>query len=172
MDVFLEQIVARKNTGIDVLKKLGIVLAAVVISVFAFLFLPQLVPVLASLNIFIVVGASFGAWYLITSMNVEYEYILTNGEIDVDKIIARRKRKRLITVNTRQFTAFGPYRPQEHANESYASTIMACSSVEDPNTYYAVSDHAKFGKCILIFNPNEKIVENIKQFVKRNAVKS
>lgn len=171
MDIFLEQIVEKRSTGIDVLKKVGIVLAAVIICAFAILILPQISQLLATLNVFIVVAAGYGAWYLITSMNVEYEYILTNGEIDIDKIIARRKRKRLITVNTRQFTAFGPYRPQEHANETYTSTIMACSSINDPNTYYAVCEHSKFGKCILIFNPNEKIIETAKQFMKRNVIK-
>lgn len=170
MDVFLEQIVAKRSTGTDTLKKVGIFVALFIIIILSFTVL-QLVPIIGSLWMFVIAGAIFGAWYLLTNMSVEYEYILTNGEIDIDKIIARRKRKRLITVNTRNFTEFGLYRPEQHANEQYASTIMACSSLSDPNTYYAVTDHPKFGKCMLIFSPNEKIVTNAKTYIKRNAIK-
>lgn len=43
-------------------------------------------------------GSLYGGYILITNMSVEYEYIVTNGEMDIDKIIAKRRRKRLITV--------------------------------------------------------------------------
>lgn len=171
MDVFLEQIVAKKNTGTDILKRVGVIIAALLIIFISTFILPVIHQIFVSLNLIIIAATIYGAWYLWSSFSVEYEYILTNGEIDIDKIIARRKRKRLITVNTRQFTEFGLYHPQEHVNQQFASTILACSSMTDPNTYYAVFDHPKFGKTMLIFNPNEKIIETAKQFIKRNAIK-
>ncbi|UKI37385.1 MAG: DUF6106 family protein [Clostridiales bacterium] len=39
-------------------------------------------------------GVVYGAYILITHFNVEYEYILTNGDIDIDKIIAKKKEKK------------------------------------------------------------------------------
>ncbi|MGI5959937.1 MAG: DUF6106 family protein [Massiliimalia sp.] len=169
MDVFLEQIVAKKRTSQDVLKTVGIILAAIILIFAALFILPAVVPFLSTLGLFLVVGILYGTWYLLTSSSVEYEYILTNGEIDVDKIIARRKRKRLITVNTRNFTEFGPYRPQEHAGKQYTSTIYACVSPDAPNTYYAVTDHPKYGHCMLVFNPNEKILTHAKQYMNASA---
>ncbi len=170
MDVFLEQIVAKKKTGVDTLKRVGIVVATVVVVYAVMFLLPGIFPILGMVSILLAAAAIYGAWFLFSSLNVEYEYILTNGEIDVDKIISRRKRKRLITVNARNFTAFGPYRAADHVNETYAATIMACSSPTDPDAYYAVTDHPKFGRCMLIFNPNEKIIENAKMFIKRSVI--
>lgn len=54
-------------------------------------------------------------------MSVEYEYIVTNGEMDIDKIIAKRRRKRLITVNARTFERFGPFKESDHAGETYSN---------------------------------------------------
>lgn len=181
MDVFFEQIVAKRNTGIDLVKKIGIVVAALLlIFIFAFILpgfqmaegvLGIIGQIFSTLGLLLAAGVIYGTYYLISSMSIEYEYILTNGEIDVDKIIARRKRKRLITVDTRQFTEFGLYQnaPQ---TDSGTTVIMACSSTQDPNTYYALLDHAKFGKCMLVFNPNEKILTNMKQYIKRNIWKA
>ncbi len=171
MDVFFEQIVAKKNTPIDTLKKVGIIIAALIL-IFAFMIiLPGFFPVMGTFGLLLAAGVCYGSWYLLTNMSVEYEYILTNGEIDVDKIVARRKRKRLITVNTRAFTEFGLYRAEEHANRNYQSRVIACSSETDPNTYYAVTDHPKFGNCLLVFNPNEKILQHAKEFIRKNVIK-
>ncbi len=171
MDIFLEQIVVKKNTGIDLLKKVGIIVAGLIIIVISLFVLPAVVPILGSISFVFAAGAIYGMWFLLTSFNVEYEYILTNGEIDIDKIVAKRKRKRLITVNCRNFLEFGKYNPQNHAGQTYNSTILACTSIDAPNTYYAVTDHKKYGKCLLVFNPNEKIVEHAKQFMKRSVIK-
>lgn len=180
MDVFLEQIVARKSTGLDLLKKVGIIVAALIL-IFLFTFiipglqgfggiLGTIGQIFSTLGLLVAVGVIYGTYYLISGMSIEYEYILTNGEIDVDKIIARRKRKRMITVDTRNFSEFGLYKNAPKAGEN-VTVIMACSSPEDENTYYAICDHAKFGRCMLVFNPNEKILSHAKQFIKRQAMK-
>lgn len=171
MDIFLEQIVVKRSTNTDLLKKIGVVLAGLVIIYLAIFVLPAIVPFLGSISFLFAAGAVYGMWFLLTSFNVEYEYILTNGEIDIDKIVAKRKRKRLITVNCRNFLEFGKYNIQEHSGKSYDSRILACTSIDAPDTYYVVVDHSKYGKCLLVFNPNEKIVEHAKQFMKRNIIK-
>lgn len=181
MDVFFEQIVAKRSTGVDVAKKIGIVFAAIILVLLFTFILPgfrvaegilgMIGQVFSMLGLLLAVGAVYGAYYLISGMNIEYEYILTNGEIDVDKIIARRKRKRLVTVDTRTFTEFGLYKSVPSV-DSNVTVIMACSSVEAPNTYYGICDHSKFGKCMLVFNPNEKILNHAKQYIKRNAWKA
>lgn len=174
MDIFYEQIVAKQNTTVDILKKVGLILAAFLLA-FIILFilpgLPVVGPFIGSFGLLLVVGECYGVWYLLSSMNIEYEYILTNGEIDIDKIIARRKRKRLITVNTRTFTEMGRYQPEKVQGRTFSSTIMACTRVDAPDCWYAVMDHPKHGNCLLIFNPNEHIMDGIKQYVKRNVLK-
>ena len=102
-------------------------------------------------------------------MSVEYEYILTNGEIDVDKIIAQRKRKRLVTVSAKTFEAFGPYKMAEHANRNYDNRILACESEDSPGVYYATFRHNTLGHCLLVFNPDDRIIQGVKSFIPRTV---
>ena len=82
MDVFIEYMVKKQNTAKDIVLKLLCVLGAVVLLTVALFAIPlaaqlgqigQLITMIAPL---IGVGGVFGAWYLITSMNVEYELSL------------------------------------------------------------------------------------------------
>lgn len=176
MDIFCEQLVVKKTTLLDWLKRLGIVIAALILFYISFVILPQMGntigSIFSSLGVIIAIGAGYGAWYLITATKIEYEYILTNGELDVDKIIAQRKRKRLASINLREVSDFGIYQPEKHQPDAYNATIYACSDPKDPGTYYAiVPEHKVYGKCMLIFNPNDAVLENAKQYLRRTAIR-
>ena len=164
MDVFIEHLVKKRPTGVDTAKKIGIVLAVILLLLICFTIGFAFIGPLA---ILIACGACYGAYWLISGMSVEYEYILTNGEIDVDKIVAQRKRKRLVTVSAKTFDGFGPYKAAEHANRNYDSRILACESEDAPGTYYATFQHSTLGRSILVFNPDDRIINGVKQFLPR-----
>ena len=101
MDVFVEQIVKKRNTTKDIAVIVGIILAALILCFVFAIILPALVPILGTLSLFLVAGTIFGAYWLISSMNLEFEYAATNGDLTVDKIIHRRKRKRVINLDSK-----------------------------------------------------------------------
>ena len=176
MDVFTEYMVKKQKSGKDVFLQILCGVSAVAVIVVALILIPivtlqfgQIGSMYTMLAPLIALGAGYGAWYLISSMNVEYEYILTNGEMDVDKIIARRRRKRMLTVNARKFEAFGNYRAQDHAGKDYASRVYACTSPDDPGNYYAVLTHATLGKTLLVFTPNDRVLEGLRSYIPRQA---
>ena len=168
MDNYCEYIVKRKNVGKDLAVQLLTVVAAIVafmlLMTVAFTY-PSVMPITFALAC----GALYGGYYLLTSQSVEYEYIVTNGEMDVDKIIARRKRKRLVTVKARTFEAFGTYKPAEHANAQYTNRIYACGNINATDNYYAVMNHAKLGRTLLVFSPNDRILSALKPYISRQA---
>ena len=89
-DFYSEQLVAKKSGGSETAKKILIgVLTALVA---AFLFLIIIFP----LSLLLVGLVFYGGYYLMTGIDTEYEYILTNGDLDIDKITGKRKRKRLL----------------------------------------------------------------------------
>ena len=104
------------------------------------------------------VGLLFLAVWLISGMNIEYEYIITNNEMDIDKIIGRRKRKRMITVDLNRANDFGGYPPSEEIDAD--TTVHATTGLEK-NAHYLLVEHNEYGKVKVIFNPNEKIREAI-----------
>ncbi|MBQ3942745.1 MAG: hypothetical protein II669_00320, partial [Elusimicrobia bacterium] len=95
MDTFFEQIVPVKKTANQIFAVIGIWLLAVLISILAVFLLG--LDILATITLFIIFGAFYGAYKLSGRFNLEYEYILTNGTFDVDKIMSKSSRKRLLT---------------------------------------------------------------------------
>lgn len=162
MDIFIEQIVTKKSTLKDTLLKAGIVLLAIVLSV-VFFFISGYFNLLM-FGMLLAAGAIYGAFYLLSGFNVEYEYIVTNGEIDIDKILAKRRRKRLISVKVSSFEAFGAVK--EMPSTFQGTTILASSSVPDEE-YFAEFNHSKHGHVRLVFAPNEKVLTGIKPFMPR-----
>ena len=75
----------------------------------------------------------------------------------------------MITVNARKFEAFGPYKPQEHTGKDYAGRVYACVSSEDPGNYYAVFNHATLGKTLLVFTPNDRVLDGLRGFIPRQV---
>ena len=120
MDHFAEYLVQKRPTSQDRLKQGLIVAAAVVLSV--------LIGAIAVLTgwlflLVLVIGAIYGAYYLLTGCYTEYEYTVTNGGLDVDKIAGRRKRSHLLTVpvSKLQGSGFIPTRPTTLPMQPYFS---------------------------------------------------
>lgn len=164
-DVFIEYMVRRKNTPQITLKKLGIVLGATVVSALLLVFGGAL-GAFSFLSTLGAIGVIYGAYILLSAQNVEFEYSVTNGEIDIDRILAQRKRQRLVTVNCRQVEAFGKYKDSEHAQKTYGNRIFACDSKDSADLWYCVA-HKEKGQTLVVFNASEKMLNGIKPFLPR-----
>ena len=160
MDHFAEYLVQKRPTSQDRLKQGLIVAAAVVLSV--------LIGAIAVLTgwlflLVLVIGAIYGAYYLLTGCYTEYEYTVTNGELDVDKIAGRRKRSHLLTVPVSKFTGFGVYTDQ--TDDPSNVTLFLCSDNTGENAYYADFTTEEYGTARLIFTPNGEMVQTIVLFL-------
>lgn len=111
----------------------------------------------------LVIGAIYGAYYLLTGCYTEYEYTVTNGELDVDKIVGKRKRSHLLTVPVPKFTGFGVYTDQ--TDDPLDATLFLCSDNTGENAYYADFTTEEYGTARLIFTPNEEMVQTIVLFL-------
>lgn len=165
MDIFTEQRVIKPTSGKDTaLKALIIVVTGMICAASIYLMLCGLGIVL-----FLAAGLVFGAYYLVTGFYSEYEYIVTNGEMDIDKIIAKRKRKRLITVKASAFERFGKLEEAPEA-EKDVTIILAtgANSTDEPaEDYYADLAHATYGNIRVIFTPENKVIEALKPYFSR-----
>ena len=119
MDTFNEYIVQHKKGVKEHLTIIGMVLGAILLIFTLFAFAKYLQSFFL-----LFVGAVFYLLYVgITMQNTEYEYSVTNGEVDIDKITARRKRQRIISVHSRTFEYFAPL-TTEHKNAYDDNTIV------------------------------------------------
>ncbi|WP_294408638.1 DUF6106 family protein [uncultured Ruminococcus sp.] len=166
MDSFKEQIVKKHNTSRDTVTKICIMVASVALA-FAIIFLVLAVPKWAVIGIFIACLCIYGGYYLIQNLNVEYEYIFTNGDLDIDKIIAQRSRKRLATINITNATAVG--KADDNFSVRDGRTLVFASACDpEADDYYIDVNNKKLGETTLVFTPDEDMLDLIKHHLPRN----
>ena len=162
MDIFIEKIVARKKTTKDKFSVVGVIFLALILF-FALGFLPDTVQTFTPL---IIAAIAYGAYYLIKSKNIEYEYAVTNGEIDVDKIISQKRRKRLLSTHCKNFEILARVK-STHYNDNYAkiqNKIFAGSTMDSDDLYFAVFQHNN-KRTILYFEPSDKMIKAFRRFI-------
>ncbi len=150
MDTFFEQIVKKKKSPGEWAVIMGTAVLAVALCVLVFLYL-------SSIGAILVVGIGYGAWWLITAQNKEFEYCVTNGDIDIDVIISKRKRKRIVSVAGRKIQSLLPY-GSTVSTQGYQRVVMAAPSVREPGLWYFTYHSKKNGKTLVIFQPNERVL--------------
>ena len=163
MDNFAEQLVKRSETSADKAKRLILIIVGVFFTVvIAGLAVLQLTkPIFAMLGLILAAVAGYGTYFAVQGSCVEYEYTFTNGELDVDKIVAKKKRTAMVSTDIKKFTAFGKY--TDGMDESEDMTVVIASDNIASHEYYADFQHEEYGLTRLIFAPDERILDNIKK---------
>lgn len=150
MDSFFEQIIKKKKTAADWLLTVLVIVLALVVLFAVFLFLPDFLFIA-------LVGVGYGAWWLITNQNVEYEYCVTNGDVDVDQITAQRKRKRLVSVAGRKIESLLPYDPAASLGK-FDRRVMAASSPKAEGLWCFTYHSKKNGHTFVVFQPDMRVL--------------
>lgn len=163
-DIFLEYLVKKKSKE-DVIKQILLIfgcvltlLAATYLCFFVFIKFLWLLPAIWGIVIYFTV-------ILRRNYSVEYEYIFTNGQLDVDIILGKSKRKSLVSLLCKNIEYMAPITKDMYCDREIIDTIY------DPTRrgkYYI--DFTKSGKkCRLLIQPPEKILENMKRYNPRNV---
>ena len=163
-DIFKEQIVKRQPSTKDSLKRVGLILAALFITLIVFTFVPGLAP-------FIVVAIVFGAWYLMSFLKVEYEYAFTDGELDIDIIYNRARRKRVFTARVNDFEIMTHVDDKTHMGSfSGAQEVRDYSSgVTNENTYAFLINY-KGKRLKVIIEPNAVMLKALATVLTRRRL--
>ena len=165
MDIFMEQLVEKKSSGMDYFKKGVFIVAglALAIALMTFAFVTGLY-----LFLIISLGVLDAIVVNLKNFDIEYEYIVTNRELDIDKIRGKKTRKRLITISLENTEFFGVY--NEKNIGSVNATVMATDGT-DFNQYLLITTHKKMGKIAIVFSPNPEFLEAVKKGMPINIVR-
>lgn len=168
MDFFNEWIVKRRKTAQDYMSVAitvmvtCMVLYGIMLQFMAYKFV-YFIPVEIAVVLFI-------AYKIIVSMNVEYEYSVTNGDIDVDRVISKKRRKRMVSVKLRNVEYFAPFEG-EHIrvaeDTSIRRIIDASSSLDAPRLHFVIY-YNNSEKTLLLFEPTDEMIENFSHYVPRS----
>lgn len=168
MDFFNEWIVKKRKTAQDIMSVIITVMVAFMLLYGIFLQLlakkfAYLVPMEIAVVIYIM-------YRIISSMNVEFEYFATNGDLDIDKIVAQKRRKKLARIKLRDVEYFAPFE-YEHIkvaeDPSIRKIIDASSSLDAPRLYFAIY-YNNSEKICLLFEPTDEMIENFSHYIPRS----
>lgn len=171
MDIFFEQLVKIKKTAGTVALAIALYLLALLL-VFFMVLLALNKPFFMS---FVILLSFFVIWGLskaVKMLCVEYEYIITNDELDIDRIIGKEKRRRLITFNLRRVEQAGAYNAAAAArlkNQSFGERHLCCNPT-DENQLYFITRHAKKGAVLVVIAPNERMAETLERVVPKTVI--
>lgn len=163
MDSFIEKIVKKQKKSTDYLLTVALVIVGLVI----FLLLSN-IKGLATFNLVFIVGIIYGIYYVSTMRNIEFEFILTNDELDIDKIISRRRRKRVFSGSCKSFDVMARVKSDKYTQEvaGIKKRIEAVSSIDSPNVFFATLNY-KGDRTILFFEPDERMLTLFKGYMPR-----
>lgn len=161
-DIFHEQLVKRKTTSKSVATKvitLVICLLVIFITLYSEVLFFFIVPILL-VEIAVII-------FIFRRQNVEFEYIVTNSELDIDKITAMTKRKHLYTIELKSVTSIAKYSEISQFSQfkSVSKTIDVSSGEMSDNTYAMITTIAK-KPAMVIFEPNEDIFKALKLYLR------
>ena len=170
MDTFFEQIIAVKKTGKEIAALIGIWLAAALLCFLLFMFSGYL----GVFFVLLAAGVIYGAFKLSCLLNVEYEYIVTNGTMDIDKIINKSSRKRMLSFELQTVSRLEKYNPSLLNSVNSKDVLIACDA-DNKDAYLLVSSAEGKGTKYLVFAPDERvrgaIIKFVPKFIANSAFK-
>ena len=163
-DLYTEASVKKRVTAMDTFVKVLTVFIVAVLLAGGFVFGKTLIGFLGAL------GVVF-AYYFLPRLNVMYEYVFCDGQLDFDKIMAGEKRKHMYRLDFDQVVIMAP--ANSHALDSYknnpATKKLDFTSLEKNRKVYCIVESAGEMQTLVYFEPNEKMISYIKQKAPRKV---
>ncbi len=162
-DLYTEANVKKKVTLKDNLIK-AVVIAVVVFVIAMGVLGPNVLLILLG-----VIGA-FCAFAFLPRLNVMYEYVFCDGQLDFDKIMAGEHRKHLYRLDFENVAVMAPV--NSHALDAYRQNgikKLDFSSLESNRQVYGIVESKGELQTLVLFEPNEKMLSYIKQKAPRKV---
>lgn len=153
-DAYYEQLVTRKSKPIDMVIRFLVIFVIVAVVFFG-------MPIAGFLAVFIAVLLGILAFYFVfPRLNVEYEYVILNHDIDVDAIYSQQKRKRQLSFDVRQAEIMAPAGSPRLNSYKPEKTYDFSSGNADAKAYSLMMPIDQKLTCIII-EPDEKMFQHI-----------
>ncbi len=101
------------------------------------------------------------AYHLTSKLNAEFEYINTNGEIDIDRILNGKKRQNMANFKCSSIERIESYNRTLHKQDAKKRVYHACTA--DENSLVLTIRHPKGGVYTLVLERNEDFIESMKK---------
>ena len=162
VELMIEQLIQKRTTMKDNAIKAGLI-ALTALSFFLFMSGNLIFTILFIVLVFV-------DYYVLRRMGVEYEYTYFDGGLDIAKVMNKQFRKELFSTDLKEEMEI--LAPSDHADLQYCQvekTLDYSSQMPENKTYTMVTKW-KGQKVKLVFEPNEKMLNSIRDIAPRKVI--
>lgn len=167
MDVFTEQLVEINGGNKTKIVKILIWTVCSLLAV-GLIVLSVFFPTTAFLTLMVAAAAFFCAYYMCGQLNNEFEYIITNKDIDIDHIINKRKRIRMASFSGQDIENVEKYNASKHVPDKSRNLNVYFGCTPDENAITLTVKHPRNGHYLLVITPNEEFLEALRKALPYN----
>lgn len=169
MDHFLEEIVIKRNRGLQEMLYYLSTLAMILFALFGFWMISNLFyqfSVIALAFVLVFGGAAVYLYLFKDRLRMEYEYTFTNGEMDFAQVFNNQKRKNLGTMRVKNVEAFGPVQSENFRKMINMPELKRRNWFlnRDANLYYFYYQKEST-KTVVVLEPSAEMVDTIKKYL-------
>lgn len=166
MDSYIEQLVTHKKDYKDFLVKVVMILSIFAVLALGVIFGIKVNAYFIAVGLFLSAFDIYFCWYVITGRNVEYEYTVTNNNLQIDKVMAKRRRKGVLSIDIKKIEGFDKLSENRLKDNRCDKVLYLGTYDNDPEQYRFIVQTKKYGKIMVVFAPNEKVLNAVKMHLK------
>ena len=161
-DSYSELLVKKEQTGKD--KAIKFLLIGLIATT-------AVVGVILPLAWVLALGLGIAAYFILPNLDLEYEYVYVNGELDIDKIMAKSKRKRLKSFDLAKLEIMAPVNSHrmDYQNHNTNLKVLDYSSGEKDHKIYAMIIPDEKDVYKVLIEPDRELLDNIKKSCPRKV---
>ena len=178
-DVYMEYLIKRKPSGKQTAAKVALITGGVLVSLILLFLTMAFGAVVGSamrsmvftFGPLLIAGAWYGVYLVMNMINIEFEYILTNSSLDIDKVLAKKGRKPFVSFDFKNITICARVDDNMH-NADYKNITPdkvydAIGNSAMGNVYFV--DYTEDGSRVrVLFQPTAKMIDMARRYNPRN----
>ena len=162
MDGFCEQVVKVKRKPKDNVLAVIYVLLSLGLPALCITLAYVIVPYFIYIGLFVLIGGVPLAILLIKNQKIEFEYQVVDNFLLVDKIIAKRKRKKILRVKIDEFKSIDKFNDSNYSGRKINKFFISVNDVEEQGVYAFSFYNEARGNCAVVMRPDKNILEGMR----------
>ena len=161
MDGFCEQVVKKKRTMKDNIMAVVYILLTLGLPALCIALAYVIVAYFIYIGLFVLIAMVPLTIWLISNQKVEFEYQVVDDYLLIDKIVAKRKRKKIIRVKLSEIKDIVKFN-EKYTGKKINKYFLCIDEVNNPDAYAFVFYNEARGNCAAVMLPNEKILNGMR----------
>lgn len=158
-DLYLEELIKKQRTSKDNILRIGLMVLTAVAVIFALLTLNMVFTVVA-------IAICVADIFLFPRFSVEWEYQYVNGELDVDRILNKQRRKRMASYDVQNAELVAPAKSHRldyyHNGKQLKVVDYSSCNPENEKKVYAMLISKENQLQEVLFEPSEKMLKDMR----------